>query len=87
MRKILATMALGWLMLSAAGSVFGQTSNGQVGGVVQDPTKALIPGVTVTLENTQTGVTATQVTNETGVYNFASVPPGTYRVSALLPAI
>ncbi len=84
MRRIPAAIAL-CLTLSVGGNIFAQTSNGQVGGVVQDPTKALIPGVTVTLTNTATGVIATQITNETGVYNFASVPPGTYRVSAVLP--
>jgi hypothetical protein len=72
-------------ILSTGAAVSAQTSNGEVGGVVQDPSRALIPGVTVTLTNTETGVTATQVTNETGTYNFASVPPGTYRVSAALP--
>jgi len=81
MRKVLSTMGLVCLILSAAGSVFAQTSNGQIGGVVQDPSRALIPGVTVTLTNTETGVTAAQLTNETGVYNFVSVPPGTYRVT------
>src|SRR5438046_6308394 len=85
MRKVLATMALVCLIVSAAVNVFAQTSSGQIGGVVQDPSKALIPGVSVTLTNTETGITTTQETNETGVYNFASVPPGTYRVSALLP--
>jgi Carboxypeptidase regulatory-like domain len=85
MRKVLAAMAFVCLVLSASGDVFGQTSNGQVGGVVQDPSRALIPGASATLINTETGVTTMQVTNETGAYNFASVPPGTYRVSALLP--
>ena len=45
MRKVLATMGLVFLILATAGSLFAQTSNGQVGGVVQDPTKALIPGL------------------------------------------
>lgn len=87
MRKGLFTLALLCLILSATfGNAFAQTSNGQVGGVVQDPTKALIPGVTVTLTNTETGITATQITNESGVYNFASVQPGrAYRVTASLP--
>lgn len=85
MRRVLATIGLLCLTLPASGYAFAQTSNGQVGGVVQDASRALIPGVTVTLENTQTGVTFTQVSNETGAYNFASVPPGVYRVNASLP--
>jgi hypothetical protein len=52
-----------------------------VGGIVQDSSTALIPGVTVTLTNTQTGVVDTRLTNESGVYNFPSVPPGIYKLS------
>jgi len=86
MRRVLVTMGMLVLFLSSSvGNVFAQTSNGQVGGVVQDSTKALIPGVTVTLINTETGITLTQLTNETGVYSFASVAPGNaYRVTAAL---
>src|SRR5262245_20807189 len=85
MRKATFAVGLLCLILFAAGNVFAQTSNGQVGGVVQDQTKALIPGVSVTLTNTETGVATEQVTNESGAYNFASVPPGTYRLGATLP--
>jgi hypothetical protein len=87
MLKGLSTIVMLCLVLTmVAANVFAQTSNGQVSGVVQDPSKALIPGVTVTLTNTETGVTATQVTNESGVYNFPSVPPGSaYSVTASLP--
>ncbi len=47
--------------------------------------KALLPGVTVTLTNTETGVVQTRLSNETGNYNFPSVPFGTkYTVSASL---
>jgi hypothetical protein len=84
MRRVPATIGLLSLVLFAAGNVLAQTGNGEVGGVVQDPSKAVIPGVTVTLTNTQTGVTTTQLTNETGLYSFASVQPGTYRVAATL---
>src|SRR5262249_50957732 len=72
------------LLLSHAVDAFAQTGNGQVTGVVQDPTKALVPGVTITLSNANTGITNTQITNESGVYTFPSVPPGTYSVSASL---
>jgi hypothetical protein len=66
-------------------SLHAQTANGQVGGLVQDVSKALVPGVTVTLKNNETGISTTQVTNESGAYSFLSVPPGTYSVSGSLP--
>jgi hypothetical protein len=62
-----------------------QGGAGQVTGIVQDSSQALIPGVTITLSNPATGTSSTQLTNETGSYTFLSVPPGTYTVSASLP--
>ena len=59
--------------------------NQQLGGTVEDGSRALIPGVTITLLNTGTGVTSTQISNESGVYTFPSVAPGTYTVTASLP--
>jgi hypothetical protein len=70
------------IMLSTA---FGQNVTGSIGGIVQDPSKALVPGVTITMTNTATGVVATQVSNESGAYSFQSVLPGTYKLSASLP--
>src|SRR5438045_2847876 len=64
---------------------FAQTTNATLGGTVSDPTRALIPGVTVTATNTQTGIVTTVVTNETGAYQFASLQTGIYKVTAELP--
>jgi hypothetical protein len=57
-------------LLLWATSSFAQTGNAQLGGIVQDPSKALIPGVSITAVNVETNVTSTQVTNESGAYNF-----------------
>src|SRR5689334_17832462 len=83
MKRLL--FAAGLFFLFAVANVFGQSVNSQVGGVVQDPSKALVPGVTITLINTQTSVANTQISNESGAYSFPSVPPGTYRMTAALP--
>ena len=71
--------------LAPAGELFAQSSNASVGGFVRDPSQAFIPGVTVTATNTQTGVTATVVSNESGSYTIQSLLPGTYRLTATLP--
>jgi len=84
MKKVLVSVWLGVLLLWAV-SGFAQTGNAQLGGIVQDVSKALIPGVSITATNVDTGVMATQVTNESGAYNFPVLQPGTYRVSAELP--
>jgi len=83
MKRILLLTVVFCSILSVD-NLFGQASNGQVGGVAQDATKALIPGVTITLTNKATGVADTRLTNEAGAYNFPSVLPGTYTVAASL---
>src|SRR5262245_26993394 len=58
--------------------------NAVVGGTVADASGALIPGVEVTAKNTATGIVTTRITNESGNYDFASLQPGAYTVSASL---
>ena len=66
MRKtIVFTVLLCLLFVSIPG--FSQTSNAQLSGVVTDQSGALIPGVTITLTKTDTGVVTTTITNESGV--------------------
>ncbi|HEY2383882.1 MAG TPA: carboxypeptidase-like regulatory domain-containing protein [Terriglobia bacterium] len=83
MRKslIAAIVLCGFLSLNT----FSQSENATVGGTVQDPTGAFIPGVSVTATNTATGIVSTVITNESGAYQFASLQPGTYEIKAELP--
>src|SRR6516225_2873388 len=74
-----------FLILFLAVSAAAQTTNASLSGTVVDPTGARIPSVQVTAQNTQTGVTLTNVTNEAGLYVFPSVQPGLYRLTAGLP--
>src|SRR6266581_9165820 len=83
MKKLLFASAALSLILSL--EAFGQSSNATVSGTVTDSTGAVLPGVTVTSTNNGTGVVTTVVSNEAGVYNFASLLPGIYKVSAELP--
>jgi len=80
---ILATAAL--LFLSSFTPALAQSTSATVGGTIDDGTGALMPGVTVTATNNATGVVTTVLSNEAGTYNFASLPPGAYKVSAHLP--
>src|SRR5688500_14090076 len=65
---------------------FAQNLNGTIGGFVQDPTRAYIPGATVTATNTQTGVVTRSISNESGSYNCPSIVRGVYRLTAELPS-
>ena len=58
--------------------VLAQIDTGSVVGVVRDPSGAVIPGATVTLTNTTTGVTRVVTANADGGYQFAAVTPGVF---------
>jgi len=60
-RKVVGAVFLTLVAISVA---FSQ--NAQLGGIVSDPSGALIPGVTITATNTATGVVTTTVTNDSG---------------------
>src|SRR5262245_6159852 len=57
-----------------------QSSNASLTGRVTDPRRAVIPGATVTVINTGTGVRYQGGTNETGLYYVSNLPPGRYRI-------
>jgi hypothetical protein len=72
--------ALLWAGL--AGFVFGQSTNsGDIRGVVTDSTGAALPGVNVTVENVNTGVSKVYVTNNDGLYDTSSIVTGTYKIT------
>jgi hypothetical protein len=85
MKRMLAATAVLQLCLVLSHTAFAQTSNASVGGFVQDPSGAYIPGVSVTAANTQTGIVTAVITNESGAYTIPSLLPGTYRLTAELP--
>ena len=77
---ILAIAILTFLVLCTR--TFGQTTNVSLSGTIQDPDKLVVPGVTVTATNVDTEVTTTVLSNNSGVYNFPSLQPGLYTISA-----
>lgn len=60
-------------------------ANAPVRGIVQDQSKALIPGVKITERNVDTGEESTAITDEAGRYAFPDVMPGEYTMTASLP--
>ena len=61
-----------------------QQTTGSIRGVITDESGAVLPGVTVTLKGRAVPGAPTTVSNETGVYRFPNLPPGTYDISAEL---
>ena len=65
-------------------TLVAQTS-ATISGTVSDTTGAIIPGVSVSVLQVETGATRSAVTDDRGHYNVPSLQPGTYEVSAELP--
>ena len=59
-------------------------SNSQVQGTVHDATGAVLPGVTITMTQTTTGLVRTAVSGTDGGYVLPALPPGPYRLEATL---
>jgi len=59
----------------------GQVGSASLGGLVTDPSGALIPGATVTLHNLQNGSDRTTTSNGAGVFNFSAIPSGDYSLT------
>ncbi|HUF11362.1 MAG TPA: carboxypeptidase regulatory-like domain-containing protein [Rhodothermales bacterium] len=76
-------------LILATGMAFAQTTSttGEINGTVADNTGAVLPGVTVTATNTQTGLVRTTVTTSEGQYTVALLPPGIYTVQAELAGL
>jgi Carboxypeptidase regulatory-like domain len=83
--KHFAVGASAWLLLVMSVNALGQATT-TLSGTVQDASGALIPGVEITAINDATSVATMTLTNDSGVYNFAALPPGTYTVRASLPS-
>lgn len=70
------------IVLLSFSATFGQEYRGTIGGTVTDPEGAIIPGATVIVQNTETNVSSTTITNDEGSYTFPLLLPGKYKVSA-----
>ena len=69
------------LCLTIAGSA--QTAGtGAIAGNVMDPSKALVPGASITAVNQATGETRTVTTSASGTYLVPLLPPGNYKLTA-----
>src|SRR3989449_2418137 len=82
---MLRNFFLGLVMsLAMCGSLWTQAT-AQINGVVRDPSGAVLPGVEITATQTDTGISRSTVTNETGSYILPNLAVGPYRIEAALP--
>jgi carboxypeptidase family protein/TonB-dependent receptor-like protein len=83
MRKILSLLVC--LAFAVPAWAQSQAANGAIEGTIVDSSGGVLPGVTVTVTNTETGTERIVVTNEKGLYRALLLPLGTYKVVAELP--
>src|SRR3982751_6457819 len=71
------------------GGAFAQSQavNGTIEGTIKDASGGLLPGVTVTIHNTDTGAERVVVTDANGLYRAPLLPLGKYDVSAELQGV
>jgi hypothetical protein len=81
LRQLLAACLLVLTPLALAGTASAQAVTGTIIGTVADTTGAVLPGVSVTVKQTETGFTRTLTTDSNGEYTAASVPTGTYTIT------
>ncbi len=67
-------------LLLVASMAWAQLPTASVRGLVLDSQGGALPGVTVTITDTQTGITRRTVTNDIGVYRLPGLPGSTYQV-------
>ncbi len=73
------SLLLSVLLLSCSLIGFAQTA--EVTGIVKDASQAIVNNAALSLVNEDTGIKRIATTNELGIYRFALVPPGNYKLT------
>ena len=77
-----AFLAIAAALLFIQTPLHAQTASGTLTGVVSDAGGAVVPGASITVQNTATGETRKTVTNGSGIFSIPALPPGPYTVDA-----
>ena len=70
------------VLIGCAAAGFAQAGRGSIGGLVTDPSGAIIPGTKVVAQSQATGLKLTTVSTSSGLYSFVSLSPGKYQLTA-----
>jgi len=82
MRQTMRWILLLLLVVFGSRACLAQSINaGDIRGSATDPTGALVPGVTVTVMDVDTGVSKDYTTNHDGLYDTNSLVPGQYTIT------
>jgi hypothetical protein len=84
MERFLTTLVGTLTLLLITTSASAQLSTAQLSGRITDESGAVLPGVTVTATQTDTGLTRSVTTDANGSYVLPNLPTGPYRLEAML---
>src|SRR4249920_956266 len=84
MRIILRVVVIGACVLLLTSSLARAQATAEMNGRVTDQSGAVLPGVTVTVTQTGTGLARSTVTDDTGSWVITNLPPGPYRLEVSL---
>src|SRR5213593_72738 len=79
--RTLPTVIVCLLIYASYTNAFGQALT-SLSGTVSDPTGAVVPNVSITIEETTRGTSRSATTDDGGRYGFPQIPPGKYRLVA-----
>jgi hypothetical protein len=79
-RSILSFLSA-FLIFTAFSTLHAQSNSGSVTGVVADPSGAVIPGASVTIQNPVSGYSRTTTSDSTGHFRFANLPFNPYHLT------
>jgi hypothetical protein len=65
-------------------ALYAQSNSGSVSGVVTDPSGAVVPGATVSIENPVSAYTRSQKTDGGGHYSFTNLPFNPYHLTVIM---
>jgi hypothetical protein len=71
-------------LLALAPAVFAQGGRSEINGTILDAGQAVLPGVTVTVINDDTGLERTALSSTEGRFVIPTLPPGAYTIKAEL---
>ena len=80
-RKTLRLICVAGALLLLSVWAFSQAETGVISGTVSDSSNAVVPGATVTVVSTTTGLTRSTATANAGEYAITNLPPTTYTLT------
>ena len=82
--QVLVCLVVGFFLLFTH-SVVAQVTTGAISGAIQDDTGAVLPGVSVSATQVDTGITRDVISDDEGRYRVSNLALGSYRIQAELP--